>query len=43
MAIQILMPKIGLTMSEGKVVEWKKGRENGLKKERFSSSLKQKR
>jgi pyruvate dehydrogenase E2 component (dihydrolipoamide acetyltransferase) len=24
MAIQILMPKIGLTMSEGKVVEWKK-------------------
>lgn len=24
MAIQILMPKIGLTMSEGKIVEWKK-------------------
>lgn len=24
MAIQVLMPKIGLTMTEGKVVEWKK-------------------
>jgi pyruvate dehydrogenase E2 component (dihydrolipoamide acetyltransferase) len=24
MAIQVLMPKIGLTMSEGKIVEWKK-------------------
>ena len=25
MAIQVLMPKIGLTMTEGKIVEWKKG------------------
>ena len=24
MAIQVLMPKIGLTMTEGKVLEWKK-------------------
>jgi len=24
MAIQVLMPKIGLTMTEGKIVEWKK-------------------
>ena len=24
MAVQVLMPKIGLTMTEGKIVEWKK-------------------
>ncbi len=24
MAIQVLMPKIGLTMAEGKIVEWRK-------------------
>jgi pyruvate dehydrogenase E2 component (dihydrolipoamide acetyltransferase) len=32
MAIEILMPKIGLTMTEGKIVEWKKREGEGVEK-----------
>ncbi len=32
MAIQVLMPKIGLTMSEGEIVEWKKKEGEWVKK-----------
>jgi pyruvate dehydrogenase E2 component (dihydrolipoamide acetyltransferase) len=32
MAIQVVMPKIGLTMTEGKVLEWKKGEGDWVEK-----------
>lgn len=41
MAVEVLMPKMGLTMTEGIVGEWKKKEGESVKKEKFSLRLKQ--